>query len=240
MRKYGEIIQEQLNRGFIERVDENDNQKQTKLHYIPHHPVKKESSTTPIRIVYDCSCRQTSSTASLNDCLEDVPPQLNAIPEQYKRVLRNERDELDTRNERKIGINNDNFLIDSNKKVIFPNNLKLKEIQYVLNKRTTAKCEEKWQTYFTSEINFSFVWQNIYNALVPNKVKEFQWKCVHNIIYTESKLQSMRLSNGRCHFCTDNIENLNHLFFHCPSVKHLIGFAQETINSIEPGNQYYN
>ena len=26
-------------------------------HYIPHRPVRKDADTTPIRIVYDCSCR---------------------------------------------------------------------------------------------------------------------------------------------------------------------------------------
>ena len=42
------------------------------LHYIPHHPVRKASSTTPIRIVYNCSCRR-STQPSLNDCLEMSP-----------------------------------------------------------------------------------------------------------------------------------------------------------------------
>ena len=79
LRKYGEIIQDQLRRGFIERVEENDTNQPTKIHYIPHHPVKKDSATTPIRIVYDCSCKQNPKTASLNDCLQGVPPQLNDI-----------------------------------------------------------------------------------------------------------------------------------------------------------------
>ena len=35
LKKYGEIIQEQENRGFIERVDEN--YPTTRLHYILHH-----------------------------------------------------------------------------------------------------------------------------------------------------------------------------------------------------------
>ena len=51
---YDGIINEQEQRGFIERVDgDNDT---ADVHYLPHHPVKKDSVTTPIRIVYDCSC----------------------------------------------------------------------------------------------------------------------------------------------------------------------------------------
>ena len=46
------------------------------VHYIPHHPVQKNSPTTPIRIVYNCSCRQSSHHASLNDCLMVGDPAL--------------------------------------------------------------------------------------------------------------------------------------------------------------------
>ncbi|VDI63326.1 Hypothetical predicted protein [Mytilus galloprovincialis] len=80
LQKYGEIIEEQEKRGFIEKVEEDLVKPNTKLHYIPHHAVKKDSATTPIRIVYDCSCRQTPDTASLiNDCLLNVPPKLNDV-----------------------------------------------------------------------------------------------------------------------------------------------------------------
>ena len=41
--------------------------------------MKKDSATTPIRIVYDCSCRQNSDSPSLNDCLESTPPELNDL-----------------------------------------------------------------------------------------------------------------------------------------------------------------
>jgi hypothetical protein len=45
--------------------------------------------------------------------------------------------------------------------------------------------------------------------------KEFQWKCLHNINYTEHRLKKMNLSNGRCHLCQirDNDETMQHLFF---------------------------
>ncbi|XP_063426809.1 uncharacterized protein LOC134710384 [Mytilus trossulus] len=78
LKKYGNIIQEQERREFIERVDETA-ETQGIIHYIPHHPVQKESSTTPIRIVYDCSCRQSPYSPSLNDCLLDTPPKLNDL-----------------------------------------------------------------------------------------------------------------------------------------------------------------
>ena len=72
---YGNIIAEQETRGFIERVD--DAQPSDYAHYIPHHPVKKDSATTPIRIVYDCSFHSSINNPSLNDCLHAGPPFLN-------------------------------------------------------------------------------------------------------------------------------------------------------------------
>ena len=42
---YGNIIAEQLTRGFIEKVTESDISKHG--HFIPHHTVKKESVTQP-------------------------------------------------------------------------------------------------------------------------------------------------------------------------------------------------
>ncbi|VDH93045.1 Hypothetical predicted protein [Mytilus galloprovincialis] len=74
----GDIIKDQKRRGFIERRTENGNQS-NRIHYIPHHAVKKDSSTTPIRIVYDCSCHESPHKASLNDCLMSVPPMLNDL-----------------------------------------------------------------------------------------------------------------------------------------------------------------
>ena len=73
---YNNIIEEQESRGFVERVMSNTS---TSVHYIPHHPVRKESLTTPIRIVYDCSCKQSPDTPSLNDCLNSGPPFLNDL-----------------------------------------------------------------------------------------------------------------------------------------------------------------
>lgn len=66
---YSHIIKDQLKRGFIEAVEEDDI---TDGHYIPHHSVHKDSVTTPLRIVYDCSCK-VGSHPSLNDCLEVGP-----------------------------------------------------------------------------------------------------------------------------------------------------------------------
>ena len=68
---YDNIIKDEEKTGFIERlIDDNITEK---THYLPHRPVKKDSVTTPIRIVYDCSCRGNANSASLNDYLIAEP-----------------------------------------------------------------------------------------------------------------------------------------------------------------------
>ncbi|XP_066969212.1 uncharacterized protein [Macrobrachium rosenbergii] len=68
---YDSIIKEQLNLDFIEEVENPVVSPNT--HYLPHHAVSKDSSTTPLRVVYNCSARVNQSSASLNDCLMTGP-----------------------------------------------------------------------------------------------------------------------------------------------------------------------
>ena len=75
---YKTIIVEQEQRGFIEKVDPSDVENK-RTHYIPHHPVHKNSLTTPVRIVYNCSCHQSKHDVSLNDCLMVGDPPLNDL-----------------------------------------------------------------------------------------------------------------------------------------------------------------
>ena len=72
---YNSILVDQESHGFIEKVPMS--QDATKAHFIPHHLVIKDSSTTPVRIVYDCSCHQSSTSPSLNSCLTAGPPLQN-------------------------------------------------------------------------------------------------------------------------------------------------------------------
>ena len=54
---YQRVIQEYLHNDFVEEVDDP----QKKGHYLPHHGVAKESSTTPLRVVFNASAKSKSS-----------------------------------------------------------------------------------------------------------------------------------------------------------------------------------
>ena len=78
MKLYDEVIQEQLKRGIIEKVDES-NAIKTEGHYLPHHCVVKEGSeTTKLRIVFDASAKPRDTARSLNECLFKGP---NLLPD---------------------------------------------------------------------------------------------------------------------------------------------------------------
>ena len=70
--KCEDIIQDQMKKGVVEKVDENSGD--GKKHYIPHHPViTPTKTTTKIRIVYDASAKTRSENPSLNECLYRGP-----------------------------------------------------------------------------------------------------------------------------------------------------------------------
>lgn len=68
-KQYDTIIKEYSKQGFIEQVDDDD----IIGHYLPHHCVEKQSSTTPIRIVFNASSKSNKTVPSLNDMLEKGP-----------------------------------------------------------------------------------------------------------------------------------------------------------------------
>jgi hypothetical protein len=51
---------------------------------------------------------------------------------------------------------------------------------------------------------------------------------MHSFYCIYSRLQKMGKSNGFCHFCKNNTETLQHLFFQCLKIKSII----EELNTI--------
>ena len=76
--EYDTVLAEWLADGLIETVD--DSVESRICHYLPHRAVfKPESLTTPVRSVFDASCK-VGRSPSLNDLLEKGPNLLEAVP----------------------------------------------------------------------------------------------------------------------------------------------------------------
>ncbi|OXA47646.1 Pro-Pol polyprotein [Folsomia candida] len=77
LENYDKIFSEWEKEGFIDEVKVDSD---SPCHYLPHRAViKPESQTTPVRPVFDASCK-VGRSPSLNDCLEKGPNLLELIP----------------------------------------------------------------------------------------------------------------------------------------------------------------
>ncbi|OXA48910.1 uncharacterized protein LOC110854898 [Folsomia candida] len=85
---YDKIFKAWIEEKFIEVVPDADKNKPS--HYLPHRPVfKPESVTTPVRPVFDASCK-VGRAPSLNECLEKGPNLMELIPSILLRFRENE------------------------------------------------------------------------------------------------------------------------------------------------------
>lgn len=78
IKSYDSIIQDQLDKGVIEKVNEtcSDGPK----HYLPHHAIINPlKPTTKLRIVYAASAKSRKGNKSLNECLYRGPVLLNDL-----------------------------------------------------------------------------------------------------------------------------------------------------------------
>ena len=76
--RYGQVIQDQVEPGIVERV--SGPVTGSRVFYIPHKPVVRESAeTTKLRVVYYASVRAHSGAPSLNECLNPGPSLQNQL-----------------------------------------------------------------------------------------------------------------------------------------------------------------
>ena len=87
LHEYNSVIQDQLEKGIIEKVPmQQTNKEKGPIHYMPHYPViRKGRSTTKVRVVYDGSAKSLESGMSLNDYLQTGP---NLIPRLFDVMVR--------------------------------------------------------------------------------------------------------------------------------------------------------
>ena len=115
-------------------------------------------------------------------------------------------------NAKRITIDNElNIYFDNN--LIKPQNFRLKLIQDILmDVNFERKFILKWETVFDQTFRWKQIWNSTLELPLSNTEKQFQWKVIHNAIFTEHKLFLMNMSTGLCHFCQTNTETIKHLF----------------------------
>ena len=178
------------------------------------------------------------------NCISEYSKIKKCIPKDYLKFLKNENNDIEnkTKSRNKMKLLNNLTLTDIRGKIINTKDVKIKIIQQILNKKSMPKCQDKWNNVYNEEFHWPKIWNNLKRLDISNKIKEFQWKCNHNIIYTESRLRKMNLSNGRCHLCKEsNIqEDLQHLFFKCIISNRFISNITILINTLNVGTVNLN
>ena len=82
---------------------------------------------------------------------------------------------------------------------------------------------KKYNEAFNTE-TFHLDWERIYSlhfkVTLDTKLREFQYKILHRICYTNDMLFKFRIVDSPlCYFCGEEIETLEHFFFHCERVR---------------------
>lgn len=176
---------------------------------------------------------------SLNDkrnCISEYARIKKAVPKEFVKISQGEiAVDLNSNRGHFLKLNRDLYLYDKMEKIILPFQLELKSIHQIINKKIKPICQIKWEALYGEDINWEQVWSKLKQVHVSNKIKEFQWKCIHNIIYTENRLQKMNMSNGKCHLCQvdNNNETLQHLFFQCPSAKIIMKEMEDLLKNFD-------
>ena len=71
-------------------------------------------------------------------------------------------------------------------------------------------------------------WKEIWNLKVPNVVKHFQWKALHNLLPTRTNLARKRVINvTTCPIYESADEIVEHILWSCPSSKDVCGGRSE-------------
>ena len=154
-----------------------------------------------------------------------------SIPENFVKKLKSDNNE---KIKKSLGLKIDSNLNirNHNNKIIVPKELKLKNIQKEIRKPITPKCQFKWDTIYEKKFNWISIWYILNKIKCKQSIIQFQWKCLHNIVYSEYRLQKMGKSDGQCHFCKNEIESLMHLFYRCHKIKHVLDELKHIFNSI--------
>ena len=190
-----------------------------------------------VRDIWDNDTNSFHSEAYINNALTDTTNWRqkytkikNCIPERWVNILKADISETSSPAKFKI---TPELKIYSNEEQIEPDKLKQKYIhKFLLDETYNPKSQIKWEIMFNQPFNWKMIWRTSLEIPCTNKEKQFQWKIIHNAIFTEHRLQLMNFSDGLCHFCRLETEDVRHLFALCPFSKGINDVLQDKMNEI--------
>ena len=105
----------------------------------------------------------------------------------------------------------------------FKNKIIIKYENFVSKISSKATAQKRYDERFNMQ-TFQLHWEKIYllpfyNTTLDNKLREFQYKILHRILYTNEMLfRFKKVDSPSCDLCGIELETVEHLFFSCTKV----------------------
>ena len=118
----------------------------------------------------------------------------------------------------------DSFLLHLKGKKIYTDKIQSKLLCETLSSQISSEptAMKKYNEMFNTE-TFQLDWERVYSLpfkiTLDTKLREFQYKILHRIRYTNVMLFKLGLAETPlCYFCNEELETLEHFLFHCEKV----------------------
>ena len=141
---------------------------------------------------------------------------VNAIPKEWRLIIRHNQQHTHPPLNHVIKIKIDGAFVD-----LLKISSKMVYNEFKRMKQTVPSAQAKTNSRYPE---FSLEWKKIYSlsfsVTLDTKVREFQYKILNNIIFTNEKLFRFKMINSPlCVFCQTEVESMEHLFFYCNITK---------------------
>ena len=102
-----------------------------------------------------------------------------------------------------------------------------------INKHTERRCFEKWEETINSQFNWETIFGNIYKTTIDTKLRNFQFKLIHNILPDNKILKKMGIvDSDLCNFCNIERDSVIHYIWYCPSAQQYWNSVKTWLNTI--------
>ena len=87
-----------------------------------------------------------------------------------------------------------------------------------INTNAERNCFQYWERITTNEINWEMTFERIYTTTIDIKLRNFQYKLIHNILPDNRLLQKMGVKDDDlCNFCRNTRDSVVHYIWECPT-----------------------
>jgi len=160
------------------------------------------------------------------------------IPDAWKQILKGEAVDLESpllKNTKDLQMSHSDIRI--NNKVVDFKKIKQKEIYFAcLYPAAKPSCVIAWSRIFQMEVNLKDIFTGFKHLIHNRKGLNFHWKTLHRAIYSETRLQKMNKSDGKCKLCLTEDETICHLLVNCTIVKPIWNRLQNVLHDVTKHN----